>query len=114
MSKLLQGRLPFVNGEANVNGVTFNKAVRLLEISLDAFDPDATAQFTENKRDTLKFNAGDLIWNTSINTLQVYDGDNWISLSQQLPYTTDPLEAQGQVGSVQVINAGAIVVSVGS
>ena len=45
MSKLLQGRLPFVNANANVNGVTFNKAVRLLEISLDAFDPDATAQY---------------------------------------------------------------------
>ena len=61
-----------------------------------------------------KFNTGDLIWNTTINTLQVFDGSNWISLSQELPYTTDPLEAQGQVGSVQVINKGAIVVSVGS
>ncbi len=110
MSKLLQGRLPFVNANANVNGVTFNKAVRLLEISLDAFDPDATAQFTENKRDTLKFNAGDLIWNTTINALQVYDGDNWITLTS----ANLSLEAQGQVGSVQVINAGAIVVSVGS
>jgi|TARA_R100001463_G_scaffold35358_1_gene77093 hypothetical protein len=110
MSKLLQGRLPFVNANANVNGVTFNKAVRLLEISLDAFDPDATAQFTENKRDTLKFNAGDLIWNTTINALQVYDGDNWITLTS----ANLSLEAQGQVGSVQVVNEGAIVVSVGS
>jgi len=110
MSKLLQGRLPFVNANANVNGVTFNKAVRLLEISLDAFDPDATAQFTENKRDTLKFNAGDLIWNTTINALQVYDGDNWITLTS----ANLSLEAQGQVGSVQVVTEGAIVVSVGS
>ena len=110
MSKLLQGRLPFVNANANVNGVTFNKAVRLLEISLDAFDPDATAQFTENKRDTLKFNAGDLIWNTTINALQVYDGDNWITLTS----ANLSLEAQGQVGSVQVVNEGSIVVSVGS
>ena len=45
--------------------------------------------------------------------VQVYDGANWISLSQELPYTTDPLEAQGLVGSVQVINKGAIVVTVG-
>jgi len=114
MSKLLQGRLPFVNGNSSVDGGTFNKAVRLLEISLDSFDPDATAQFTRERRDTLKFNTGDLIWNTTINTLQVYDGDNWISLSQELPYTTDPLEAQGEVGSIQVITEGAIVVSVGS
>ena len=46
--------------------------------------------------------------------LQVYDGDNWISLSQELPYTTDPLEATALVGSVQVITNGDIVVSVGS
>jgi len=33
-------------------------------------------------------------------------------LSQELPYTTNPLEATGKVGTVQVINKGAIVVSV--
>ena len=114
MSKLLRGRLPLINNGAAVDGTTFNRTVRLLELSLDAFDPDATPQFTREKRDTLKFNTGDLIWNTTINTLQVFDGSNWISLSQELPYTTAPLEAQGQVGSVQVINKGAIVVSVGS
>lgn len=113
MSKLLQGRLPFAPMAQNVDSNTFNKAVRLLEISLDSFNPDSTPQFTRENRDVLKFNTGDIIWNVSINTLQVYDGDQWISLSQELPYTTDPLEATGRVGAVQVINKGAIVVSVG-
>ena len=110
MSKLLRGRLPLINNSAAVDSNTFNRTVRLLELSLDAFDPDSTAQFTENKRDTLKFNAGDLIWNTTINALQVYDGDNWITLTS----ANLSLEAQGQVGSVQVVTEGAIVVSVGS
>ena len=112
MSKLLQGRLPFAAGQA-VDSTTYNNAVRLLEISLDSVDPDSTPQFTNTKRDQLKFATGDLIWNLTLNLLQVYDGANWISLSQELPYTTDPLEAQGLVGSVQVINKGAIVVTVG-
>ena len=113
MSKLLQGRLPFAPMAQNVDGNNINKAIRLLELSLDSFAPDATPQFNRSDRDKFKFNAGDIIWNTSINTLQVYDGDQWISLSQELPYTTDPLEATGRIGTVQVINKGAIVVSVG-
>ena len=74
MSKLLKSRLPLINNGASVDGTTFNRTVRLLELSLDAFDPDSTPQFTREKRDTLKFNTGDLIWNTTINTLQVFDG----------------------------------------
>ena len=114
MSKVLQGRLPFVQSGEMVDGGTFNKTVRLLELSLDSFDPDATPLFNRTQRDELKFNRGDIIWNTSINVLQVYDGDNWISLSEALPFTTDPLEATALVGSVQVITNGNIVVSVGS
>jgi hypothetical protein len=112
MSKLLQGKLPYVPISESVDSNTFNKTVRLLELSLDAFDPDNTPQFTRPERDQLKFVAGDIIWNASENLLQVYDGDNWVSLSQELPYTTDPLEATGEVGVVQVINKGAIVVNV--
>tara|TARA_R100001086_G_scaffold80678_2_gene39413 strand:+ start:1186 stop:1530 length:345 start_codon:yes stop_codon:yes gene_type:complete len=114
MSKVLQGRLPFVNANGPVDGDVFNRTVRLLELSLDSLDPDSTPLFTRKERDELKFNRGDIIWNTSINVLQVYDGDEWISLSQELPYTTDPLEATALVGSVQVITNGNIVVSVGS
>ena len=44
MSKILQGRLPFVYGSNDVDGNTFNRTIRLLELSLDSFDPDATPQ----------------------------------------------------------------------
>ena len=56
MSKLLQGRLPFVVGE-NVSPETFNRTVRLLEISLDSFDPDSTPQFTAAELDKFEFQA---------------------------------------------------------
>jgi len=112
MSKLLQGRLPFAPMAQNVDGNTFNKAVRLLELSLDSFDPDATPQFTITERDTLKFNAGDVIWNVSLEHLQVYDGNNWVSLSAGSSYTEGSLGATGFVGTVQVVNKGSIVVNV--
>lgn len=112
MSKLLQGRLPFAPNGDQVDSGTFNRTIRLLELSLDSFDPDSTPQFTTEQRDTLKFDAGDLIWNPSVGRLQLYDGDQWINLSDPLPYTTSSLEAQGQVGSVQVITNGSIVVNV--
>jgi hypothetical protein len=112
MSKLLQGRLPFVPNGDSVDGVTFNRTVRLLEISLDAFDPDATPQFTSVKRDELKFDEGSLIYNLSVGKLQLYDGDKWINLSDALPYTTSKLEAVGQVGAVQVVTNGSTVVNV--
>ncbi len=113
MSKILQGRLPFVYGSNDVDGNTFNKTVRLLELSLDSFDPDATPQYTSNKRDTLQFNAGDVIWNTSISSLQLYTGNEWLNVSTQTESGSNPLEATGQVGTVQVITNGDIVVSVG-
>jgi len=97
----------------NVDGNTFNKAVRLLELSLDSFDPDATPQFNISDRDKLKFNAGDIIWNTSISSLQLYTGNEWSNIRTQAESESNSLEATGQVGDVQVINKGAIIVSVG-
>jgi hypothetical protein len=112
MSKLLQGRLPFVANGDSVDGNTFNRTIRLLELSLDSFDPDATPQFVTTERDQLKFDAGALIWNPSVGRLQLYTGNEWVNLSDPLPYTTSSLEAKGQVGAVQVITNGSIVVNV--
>ena len=113
MSKILQSRLPMVSTQGGVDGNTFNKTVRLLEISLDSFDPDSTPQFNRSDRDKLKFNAGDIIWNTSISSLQLYTGNEWSNISTQAESESNSLEATGQVGDVQVINDGAIIVSVG-
>ena len=107
MSKLLQGRLPFVVGE-NVPPETFNRTVRLLEISLDSFDPDSTPQFTAAELDELKFQAGDIIWNTTVEALQLYTGTAWGELSSP---AISGLSATGGIGIVQVITGGSIVVT---
>lgn len=112
MSKLLQGRLPFAVDGDSVDGTTFNRTIRLLELSLDSFDPDATPQFTTTDRDELKFDAGALIWNPSVGRLQLYTGNEWVNLSDPLPYTVSKLEATGEIGVVQVITNGSIVVNV--
>jgi len=112
MSKLLQGRLPFAAGNQSVDGATFNRAVRLLEISLGAFDPDATPQFTSSERDVLKFDAGSLIWNPSVGQLQYFDGAEWRVISSGSLAGENPLQAEGQVGSVQVVTDGDVVVVV--
>ena len=114
MSRILKGTLPFVPDQGGVDGSTFNKTVRLLELSLGSFDPDATPQYTSNKRDTLQFKAGDVIWNTSISSLQIYTGNEWLNVSTEAESVSSPLEATGQVGTVQVVTNGDIVVSVSS
>jgi len=112
MSKLLQGRLPFAPDGDSVDGSTFNRTVRLLELSLDSFDPDATPQFTTENRDVLKFDAGSLIWNPSVGQLQYFDGTEWRVISASSLAKENPLQAEGKVGSVQVLTNGDVVVAV--
>ena len=107
MSKLLQGSLPFSQG-VTARSETYNRSVRLLELSLGAVDPDATPQFTSARRDELNFQAGSIIWNTTEGVLQVYLGNVWQNISTP---DTSGLSATGSVGTVQVINNGNIVVA---
>ena len=78
MAKLLETRLPIANGE--VTAELFNRLVRILEINLGSFDPNNTLQLTEAERDTLKFNEGSLIFNTTTSKMQCFDGTNWNDL----------------------------------
>ena len=79
MSKLLTSRLPLAQG-SEITSDTYNRLVRVLEINLGEFDPDNTRQINTTERDTLFFNPGTLIWNTSIDVLQVYTGEYWVYL----------------------------------
>ena len=80
MAKLLQTNLPFSQGE-NVSSATFNQLVRVLEINLGSVDPDNTLQLTTAERDTLNFNIGQIIYNTSTTTLQYWDGSAFQNIS---------------------------------
>ena len=103
MSKLLPTQLPIAQNEVDPN--TFNRLVRLLEINLGSVDLDNTRQVSENELNTINFNAGSIIWNTTLEVLQVYTGNKWVDIGTRL--VDDGLEATSAVGKVTVRNNGA-------
>ena len=103
MSKLLQTQLPLAQSEVTPD--TFNRLIRLLEINLGAVDLDNTRQVSENELNTINFNAGSIIWNTTLEVLQVYTGNKWVDIGTRL--VDDGLEATSAVGKVTVKNNGA-------
>jgi|TARA_R100001460_G_scaffold27676_2_gene55598 hypothetical protein len=103
MSKLLQTQLPLA--QAEVTSDTFNRLIRILEINLGAVDLDNTRQVSENELNTINFNAGSIIWNTTLEVLQVYTGNEWVDIGTRL--VDDGLQATSAVGKVTVRNNGA-------
>jgi|TARA_R100001163_G_scaffold65702_2_gene64116 hypothetical protein len=108
MAKILQTQLPTALDQ-NVTSDTFNRAIRVLELNLNAVDVDQTPQFNQTTIDESKFRDGDIIWNTTLQKLQVYDQDSFKTIS----YTSRTLLATASVGTVQVITNGSITVEVG-
>ena len=108
MGKLLESRLPLAITDVDAN--TFNRLVRILEINLGKFDPSSTPQFNDSNIGTLGFNAGDVIWNTSIGVLQVYIGNQWVQL--HTPKNPQGFETTASLGSVSVKTDGNISINV--
>ena len=100
MSKLLPTRLPIEDLEV-VSRETYNRLVRILEINLGSFDPVNTIQLTTTQRDKLNFQPGTLIFNTTTEVLQVFDGTEFIDLTTLRTYVSS-LSATGSLGSVSV------------
>ena len=103
MRKLLQTQLP--QAQAEVTPDIFNRLVRLLEINLGPIDLDNTRQVSENELNTLNFNVGSIIWNTTLEVLQVYTGNKWVDIGTRL--VDNGLEATSTLGKVTVRNNGA-------
>ena len=97
MAKLLQTNLPFAQGE-NVSSATFNQLVRVLEINLGSVDPDNTLQLTTAERDTLNFNIGQIIYNTSTTTLQYWDGSTFQNISSTGAVTLNITDGSSNIG----------------
>jgi hypothetical protein len=92
MAKLLPTRLPIATGD-QVSVEIFNRLVRILEINLGGFDP--------TERDTAQLEAGTLIFNTTTEVLQMFDGTQFIDLTSHRTYPTG-LSATSSLGSVTV------------
>ena len=78
MAKLLETKLPVAMGELSSD--TFNRLVRVLELSLNRVDIDSTLSVNETQRNINKFQAGDLIWNLSTSQLQLWTGATWVDI----------------------------------
>tara|TARA_R100000544_G_C2226271_1_gene60939 strand:+ start:979 stop:1347 length:369 start_codon:yes stop_codon:yes gene_type:complete len=110
MSKLLVTRLP--SASRDVSPDLFNRLVRILEINLGSIDPDKTPQFNDQQISTLSFREGDVIWNSSIGVLQVYNGLEWVQISS--PTNPEGYQLKASVGSLSVKTNGNITVSLGN
>ena len=108
MAKLLPSRLPIASNE--VTPVVFNRLIRVLELNLGQFDPNRTPQFNAAQVAELNFLQGDVIWNTSLNVLQVYNGNDWIDLGPSVH--REGFEATTTLGFVSVVTGGNISINI--
>jgi hypothetical protein len=105
MARLLQTRLPQANGQ--IDAATYNRLVRVLELTFNTFDPTSTPQYTNTELVSNKFNAGDVVWNKSENVLQVWTGSEWLDIS--VP-STKGVVGTGDVSSLTVSVNGATTI----
>lgn len=103
MSRLLVSTLPLAYEEP-VSSDTYNKLIRLLEINLGEFDPDNTRQINDTDKSQAKFNQGSVVWNTNNQSLEVYTGNRWITITD--PVEDHGIKSIGKVGSVTVQTNG--------
>ena len=108
MSKILQTQLPLAS--ETVKSDIFNRLVRILELNLGAVDLDNVRQITDAEKNTLLFNDGSIIWNTTVGVLQVYTGNKWVDIGDRtLP---KGFEMTSDVGKVSIKTNGDITIEV--
>ena len=100
MSKLLQTRLPIAEGQT-VTADTFNRLVRILEINLGSIDPDAIQVFNSTEISELQFATGAIIFNSTTEVHQAFDGTEFRNLYEHQTYLTG-LSGTMSLGTVTV------------
>lgn len=107
MAKILETKLPFATGELSPE--TFNRLVRVLELSLGKVDVDSTNSVNETQRDENQFQNGDIIWNLTTSQLQLWNGKQWVDI-----YTGTERGVQGTsgLGKLTVSTNGAMEVPI--
>tara|TARA_R100001530_G_scaffold132244_1_gene104484 strand:- start:87 stop:413 length:327 start_codon:yes stop_codon:yes gene_type:complete len=107
MAKILETKLPFASGELSPE--TFNRLVRVLELSLGKVDVDSTNSVNETQRNENQFQDGDIIWNLSTSQIQLWNGKQWVDI-----YTGTERGVQGTsgIGKLTVSTNGAMEVPI--
>jgi|TARA_R110000787_G_C13117038_1_gene414342 hypothetical protein len=103
MGKLLETRLPIAQGDT-VDSVTFNRLVRVLEINLSAFDPDTVKHYTNSDVSELQFATGAIIFNSTVEVHQAFDGNEFRNLYEHQTYIS---------GVSATMSLGAVTVTIG-
>jgi|TARA_R100001480_G_scaffold56779_1_gene69823 hypothetical protein len=107
MAKILETKLPIAIGE--ISPETFNRLVRVLELSLGKVDVGATPAFNETQRNENKFEQGDIIWNLSTKELQLWNGEEWIILYEREQFG---VEGVASLGKITVSTGGATTITI--
>ena len=107
MGKLLETKLPVAIGE--ISPETFNRLVRVLELSLNKVDVNATLNVNESQRNKNKFNPGDLIWNLSTSQLQLWTGSSWVDIYKG---NENGVEGKSSLGTLSVATNGNTSISI--
>ena len=100
MSKLLPTRLPLADGQS-VTADTFNRLVRILELNLGSVDPNAVQIFNSTEISELQFATGAIIFNSTTEVHQAFDGTEFMNLYQHQTYLTG-LSVTMSLGTVTV------------
>ncbi len=100
MSKLLPTRLPLAQGET-VSVDTFNRLIRILELNLGSVDPDLVKSYNATELSELQFATGAIIFNSTTEVHQAFDGTEFRNLYEHQTYLTG-LAVTTSIGSVTV------------
>ena len=108
MGKLLETKLPISIGEVSYE--TFNRLVRVLELSLNKVYVNSTLAVNETQLNENKFNKGDIICNLTSNQLQVWTGEKWVNLYSE---NETNFQASAELGNVTVTLGGVVTIQLG-
>ena len=100
MSRLLETRLPLATGE-KIDSGTFNRLIRVLELNLGAVDITISPHFNADQISELQFATGSIIFNTTTEIHQAFDGTRFRDLYSHQTYPTG-VGIASSVGSVTV------------
>tara|TARA_R100001198_G_C5200145_1_gene189466 strand:+ start:270 stop:596 length:327 start_codon:yes stop_codon:yes gene_type:complete len=105
VSKLLETRLPLAVGgigtDTQVDVETFNRLVRVLEINLGSVDFTISPHFNSTQISTLQFATGAIIFNTTNQIHQAFDGNALRDLYSHQTYPAGQVIESG-LGTVTV------------
>lgn len=101
MSKLLPTRLPLAQQGESVSANTFNRLIRILELNLGAQDPDNVQHFSADDLSALQFKSGAIIFNTTVEVHQAFDGTKFRDLYSHQTYPSG-VQVSSALGAVTI------------